>query len=342
MVSSVHIDGSLPDPGDAAVRGLVFAGAWGVDYDFQADTVVDGGQPRRLASLGFPAPYDRGLEGALRGRGRYSPYLYLFKAGRYLTLDAATMAVAGPAAGADTAADWKLPSGWTGFDAVLPGCGKKRGFCYFFRANEYIRYDWTAAAPSPGYPRQIGPHWHLPPPFDAQVDGVIAGQGPAYGKRGYVFASQAWNVDREGAVVVPGPDSFRIIAPAYARYDFDDEAFSGHEDQPRRVTELWTGLLPLLDAGPAIDTALQWRDAALTALSAPATPALSAAHRRRFFEHGGTERQGGDHDPRSGAFRGDQSGTCRRAGVVGGDSERHTVGRERSDSRGGRKRDRVP
>jgi len=283
MVSSVHVDGSLPDAGDAAPRGLVFAGAWGVEYDFVANAVVADNQPRRLAGLGFPAPYDRDLEGALRGRGRFSSYLYLFKNGRYLTLDAATMRVAGPVDGASTAADWKLPLDWTGFDAVLPGRGKKAGYCYFFRGGEYIRYDWNAIAPSPGYPRQIGAHWHLSAPFDANIDGVIAGQGAEYGKRGYVFATLGRDVDGEANPVAPGPDSFRVRAPAYARHDFDDEVFAGQEDQPRRVTELWVGLLPLLDAGPAIDTALAWCDAALAALSGPATPAVSAALGHHFM-----------------------------------------------------------
>lgn len=282
MASSVRIDGSLPDPEDDAAAGLVFAGAWGVRYDFAANAVVPDSQPQRLAALGFPPPFDRDLEGAVRGRGRYRPYLYLFKDGRYLTLDAASMAVAGPTDGADTAAAWKLPPDWTSFDAVLPGCGKKKEFCYFFRANEYIRYDWSAVAPSPGYPRRIGPHWHLPAPFDAHVDGVIAGQGAAYGKRGYVFTRQASEVNRDGAVPGPDDERFRIVAPAYARYDFDDEAYSGHEDQARQVTALWVGLLPLLDAGPAIDTSLRWCDAALAALANPSAAAVSTALGHHF------------------------------------------------------------
>ena len=98
-----------------------------------------------------------------------------------------------------------------------------------------------------------------------------------------MFTRQACDVDEDGNVVAPGPDSFRVAAPAYARYDFDDEAYSGLENQPRRVTELWVGLLPLLDAGPAIDTALGWCDSALAALAMPATPALSAALVHHFM-----------------------------------------------------------
>ena len=41
MVSSVHVDGSLPDAGDAAPRGLVFAGAWGVHFVVSNPVLVD-------------------------------------------------------------------------------------------------------------------------------------------------------------------------------------------------------------------------------------------------------------------------------------------------------------
>lgn len=47
---------------------------------------------------------------------------------------------------------------------------------------------------------------------------------------------------------------------------------------------LWEGLLPLLDTGPAIDTALRWCDATLAALTAPATPTLSAALGHHFMQ----------------------------------------------------------
>lgn len=283
MVSSVRIDGSLPDPGDSSTRGLIFSGGWGVDYDFAASPALRDNWPQRLSGIGFPAPFDRDLEGALRGRGQFSQFLYLFKNARYLRLAASTMAPAGPPEGASTAANWGLPTDWVGFDAVLPGRGRKIDFCYFFRGNQYIRFEWNADDPSAGYPWFIGPNWHLPAPFDANVDGVIAGQGAEFTERGYVFARLALDVDDTGDVARPGQASWRVLAPAYARYDFNDEAFAGQEDQSRRVTELSEGLLPLLDAGPAIDTALLWCDAALAALRSPATPGLSTALGHHFM-----------------------------------------------------------
>jgi len=68
MASSVRIDGSLPDPGDSSAKGLVFAGGWGVEYNWTSpDGATVGGQPKRLSAVGFPVPYDNNLEGALSG-----------------------------------------------------------------------------------------------------------------------------------------------------------------------------------------------------------------------------------------------------------------------------------
>src|SRR5262245_59355636 len=102
--------------------------------------------------------------GALRGRAALANFLYLFKNGRYLRLNAATMIPAGPDAGTEPA--WGLPADWTSFDAVLPGRGAKIEFCYFFRGQQYIRFDWAANAPSSGYPKFIWPEWHMTAPFD--------------------------------------------------------------------------------------------------------------------------------------------------------------------------------
>lgn len=134
MASSARVDGSLPNAGDSSTRGLVFSGGWGVDYEFAGEPPARANQPKRLSAFGFPAPFDRDLEGALRGRGAFSTFLYLFKNGRYLRLVASTMTPDGPDAA--TAPAWGLPATWTSFDAVLPGRGTKINFCYFIRGAE--------------------------------------------------------------------------------------------------------------------------------------------------------------------------------------------------------------
>src|SRR5829696_6269131 len=135
MASSVRSDGSLPDPGDASTRGLIFSGGWGVDYEFAGAPLFRANQPHLLGAFGFPWPFDSDLEGALRGRAGFSQFLYLFKDGQYLRLLASTLQPDGPdidTATSDTASSWGLPPDWTSFDAVLPGRGSKINFCYFY------------------------------------------------------------------------------------------------------------------------------------------------------------------------------------------------------------------
>ena len=281
MASTTRIDGSLPDPGDNSTSGLVFAGGWGVTYDWALDRAAPAGQPRRLGALGFPAPYDGDLEGMLRGRAAFGQFLYLFKGGRYLRLDAATMVPTGP--GTATAEVWGLPADWTSFDAVLPGRGSKIDFCYFIRGPRYIRFDWTLDRVSPGYPRFLGPEWHLAAPFDDAVDGVVAGQG-GFATKGYVFRTLSQSVDENGAVVASGTaGSKAVLTPGYARYDFTAQASQGTATGPLNVVPPWNGLFPLLDAGPAVDLALLWCNAALAALTAPAAPLLTNALTHHFM-----------------------------------------------------------
>lgn len=191
MASSTRINGSLPDPGDNSTKGLVFSGSWGVDYEFAGTPPTRANQPRRLSSLSFPAPFDRDLEGALRGRAGFSALLYLFKNGRYLMLVASTRTPDGADADLATTPAWGLPATWTSFNAVLPVRGSKINFCYFFRGTEYIRFDWIANAVSANYPKSIGTEWHMAPPFASNIDGVIVGllnrQGPLGSHRGPVM-----------------------------------------------------------------------------------------------------------------------------------------------------------
>jgi hypothetical protein len=281
MASSVRIDGSLPDPGDSSARGLVFAGGWGVEYDWALDRATATNQPRRLSAMGFPAPFDSDLEGALRGRSGFSAFLYLFKSGRYLRLNAATMTPTG--ADTPTAPAWELPAGWTNFDAVLPGRGSKINFCYFFRGAQYIRFDWTTNHVSPGYPKFIGPEWHLAAPFADAVDGVVVGQG-GFTTKAYLFKTLSQSVNNDGVLVPAGSaGSKAVLTPGYARYDFTLEVSEGTVTGPLNVVPPWSGLLPLLDVGPAVDTALLWCNAALVALVAPATPLLTNALTHHFM-----------------------------------------------------------
>lgn len=275
MATSVRIDGALPALGANPTITTVFSGGWAVDYDWAADRAVNGGQPRRLRTLGFPAPFDADLEGALRGQGRFADFTYLFAGGQYQRIRHATMTPEG--APSTTAPAWDLPADWTSFDAVFPGGGKKHQFAYFFRGDEYCRFDWTTDKRSPGYPRKIGPNWHTSPPFTSRIDGAIVGAG-AFATKAYLFTTLTVTVDDAG-----NPAAGHTVAvPAYARYDFDSETVDFTLTDPAELVRRWPGLFPLLDAGTATDAALAWIDHAQGAL---ATSPLAAPTATAFGHH---------------------------------------------------------
>ena len=156
-------------------------------------------------------------------------------------------------------------------------------FCYFFRGAQYVRFDWTTNHVSPGYPKFIGPEWHLNAPFTDAIDGVVVGQS-GFTTKGYLFKMLSQSVNNDGALVAAGSaGSKAVLTPGYARYDFTAEASEGTVTGPLNVVPVWNGLFPLLDAGPAVDTALLWCNAALVALGAPATPLLTNALTHHFM-----------------------------------------------------------
>ena len=74
-----------------------------------------------------------------------------------------------------------------------------------------------------------------------------------------------------------------MLTPAYARYDFTAEASEGTVTGPANVVSAWNGLLPLLDAGPAVDTALLGATRPWRALGGPTTPLLTNALAHHFM-----------------------------------------------------------
>jgi hypothetical protein len=79
------------------------------------------------------------------------------------------------------------------------------------------------------------------------------------------------------------PGAKVVLTPGYARYDFTAEASEGTVTGPINVVPAWNGLFPLLDVGPAVDTALHWCNAALAALAGPTTPLLTNALAHHFM-----------------------------------------------------------
>lgn len=101
------------------------------------------------------------------------------------------------------AANWKgLPAGFQGgFEAALNGGGKFSGKCYFFKGDQYVRYDWAKDKADAGYPKKIADFWHgLPAGFRDHFDTALNGQGPFAGKcyffKGDSYIRYDWNADK--------------------------------------------------------------------------------------------------------------------------------------------------
>ncbi|MEU9348425.1 hypothetical protein AB0D74_45255 [Streptomyces sp. NPDC048278] len=276
MSSTVRIAGALPTPDADPSLSVVFAGGWSVGYDWAADHVVTAGAPTQPL---FPAPFDRDLDGALLGQQAFSDFEYVFQGGNYQRIKLVGLQPDGDPA--STADNWFLPSEWTTLDAVFPGGGVKSGFAYFFHGPDYMRFDWPANAASAGYPKPIGPNWHTSGDFTHDLDGEITGLR-AFGTKAYLFRTVTTMVNRDGRRVSSG--GFVVNVPVYCRYDFDHEVVDNTVTDPADVVGQWNGLFPLLDAGPAIELALDWIGRAETAAAAtPLDPATLTAFAHHFM-----------------------------------------------------------
>jgi peptidyl-Lys metalloendopeptidase len=98
---------------------------------------------------------------------------------------------------------WRdLPPGFGGgYDTALNGSGPFGGKVYFFRGNDYARYDWAADRADPGYPKNIAQNWHnLPAGFTGGFDAAVNGRGPFAGKayffKGGRYLRYDWAADR--------------------------------------------------------------------------------------------------------------------------------------------------
>jgi len=105
-----------------------------------------------------------------------------------------------------TSALWKnLPAGFQGgFEAALNGGGNFSGKCYFFKGDQYIKYDWAKDKADPGYPKKISDNWHnMPAGFLDHFDAALNGQGSFAGKcyffKGDSYIRYDWNADRADA-----------------------------------------------------------------------------------------------------------------------------------------------
>jgi Hemopexin len=226
----------LEGQGKYAGKAYFFRGDQYVRYDWAKDR-VEAGYPLALAAWHLPADFVTGIDAALNGQGKYAGKAYFFKGNQYVRYDWASdrAEVGYPAA----LAAWNLPAYFAfGINAALNGQGKYAGKAYFFKGNQYVRYDWATDRAEAGYPAALAA-WNLPAAFASGIDAAVNGQGKYAGKAYFFKGDQ------------------------YVRYDWaTDKVDAGY---PLAITS-WPGVAELLDVGIAKNQAIAWSFSTLSQL----------------------------------------------------------------------------
>ncbi|WP_024479442.1 murein L,D-transpeptidase catalytic domain-containing protein [Cellulophaga baltica] len=134
---------------DAAINGLfrfegfvyLFKDSQYVKYSWEDDKPLEG-YPKSLSVWNLPGNFSEGIDGACNGRGKLEGFGYLFKDHEYVKYnweqDKPEPGYPRPLS------SWKLTGDFgQGVDSVLNGEGRFANFLYFFKGDEYMRYDWN-------------------------------------------------------------------------------------------------------------------------------------------------------------------------------------------------------
>ncbi len=248
-MAETFVEAAITAPGGA--EGFFFLADHFVSYDWVADRVKDGVRP--TTEWGFPLGFapdgpGQGLDTALTGKTPHADKAYFFHGSQYARVNWSPRTMETPVPPALSL--WVLPGTFsTGVDACLNGRFSREGKAYFFKANQYTRYDWAAErgdtiAPNGlAYPRPINEMMTGMGDFANGVDAATDG-GTGFDRFGYLFRHDRylridWNA---------GPDP---------KVDGTDQ-----------LQGKWPGLVELLLAGKGKAQALVWVNAAVSRLSA--------------------------------------------------------------------------
>ena len=212
------IRAALEGVGKYSDKAYFFQGDQYVGYIWNSDRAAD--QNSRALSewklSGRFAPFDA----ALNGQGKYARKAYFFSGNVFLTYDWDTETIELPV---KPLSAWKLPAPFdSGISAALNGHGKYEKKAYFFKGNQYVRYDWDLD--DIDQPVAALSAWKLPLPLDAAVDAAVNGAGRFDGRAYFFFGDK------------------------YAAYDWQQDQPMPNYPQP--IGPKWPGLLEAFAAGP--------------------------------------------------------------------------------------------
>lgn len=147
-------DAVIARPGNKAHQVYFFKGKEYMRYDMNRGK-VDSGYPR-LIKDNWKGLWDRDIDCAVSHPSK--PYkIYFFKGNEYIRYDFSNNK-------ADSGYPKSVSGNWDGvwndgIDAAVPGTGKRDNKIYFFKGNEYKRYDMNKKKVDEGYPRLISLNW---------------------------------------------------------------------------------------------------------------------------------------------------------------------------------------
>lgn len=174
-----------------------------VRYDWD-DNRLDFDKPRALSAWNLPVPFLSGVDAVVNGSGErkvpnFFGKTYFFKGPEYVRYDWDTGRVD---YGPQPLTAWGLTGAFaSGIDAAVNGEGAWFGKLYFFKGNQYVRYDWATETIDQGE-TSIASGWKVPEPFASGIDAAVSGEGPWKGKlyffKGSSYIRCRWGKKRQG------------------------------------------------------------------------------------------------------------------------------------------------
>lgn len=183
-----------------------------IRYDWDADK-VDEGYPADISAWRIPSflldvtPFK--IDAVVNGLGerkvpRYFGKTYFFFGSQYVRYDWDLDQI--DYTGFLT--EWGLTGNFAaGIDTAINGEGPWLGKLYFFKGDQYVRYDWVSGTIDQ-QPISISQGWSLPSPFDSNLDAIVSGEGRWAGKL-YFFKGSEYIRCNWGSK----PEEYRVEGP---------------------------------------------------------------------------------------------------------------------------------
>ncbi|MCQ6563993.1 hemopexin repeat-containing protein [Paenibacillus mendelii] len=244
----MYIQSALNGP-EGSVVTYFFRGDQFVTFDWDLERAFLGGKsitddwilPLSFQPLESPYRFDAALSGHESKVNQYRHYSYFFHGADYIRHDwRDNPPPARPIQVQSDLSAWHLPSPFNmGVDAAFNGKLSRTGYAYFFKGNQYAKYNWMEDKLE--YVKPLSSMLNgMPVDFAQGIEAAVSGLG-SYGDYGYLFKGDQ-----------------------YIRFHWD----SLNVDNERPIVDNWLGLAELLLAGQAKSKAFGWLWTAVSKLEA--------------------------------------------------------------------------